>query len=96
MDAESPKEPKSGFEKRLMNLSQRVTQRMSNKTDSKNPRRSGGGGEEMEDKTRLVGALLGFVERVTNEDKATSETEIAVLPQVAKVLAEILYKSEWN
>ncbi|MCB5942617.1 hypothetical protein LJB68_13870 [bacterium 210820-DFI.6.52] len=50
----------------------------------------------MEDKTRLVGALLGFVERVTNEDKATSETEIAVLPQVAKVLAEILYKSEWN
>lgn len=69
---------------------------MSNKTDSKNPRRSGEGGEEMEDKTRLVGALLGFVERVTNEDKATSETEIAVLPQVAKVLAEILYKSEWN
>lgn len=69
---------------------------MSNKTDSKNPRRSGEGGGEMEDKTRLVGALLGFVERVTNEDKATSETEIAVLPQVAKVLAEILYKSEWN
>ena len=38
---------------------------------------------------RLEAALLNFVERVTDGKTATSETEIAVLPEVAKVLVLI-------
>lgn len=38
-----------------------------------------------EDKDKVINALSEFVVRVAN-GKATSETEVAVLPEVAKIL----------